>query len=258
MKRFTHSSGHEVLTTFNQGQYVPIMCFDAIPNETLRLRSELLIRTQPLLAPIYAKCKATISYYGVPTRIIWKDFDQFRTGGASGDSTVEAPYIMSPPVTGWAVGSLADYLGFPTGVPDLKCSALPFRAYARIWNDYVRDKDLMPELVVSTGNGLDTTTSTVLKNVCWAKDTRNTARPYPQKGAAVSIPLTGNAPVRGLGFAQPLGSVPGASGTTYESGDTGATSVTYPTSVLGSNTNQMNLLRVKMASASTTQPHRLS
>lgn len=195
MKRFLHNCSHEVLTTFNQGNFIPIMCFDAIPHETLRLGSELLIRTQPLLAPIYAKCKVVLSYYAVPLRILQTDFEQFRTGGPTGDSNVEPPYILSPADTGFAVGSLADYLGCPTGVPNLKVSAFPFRAYNRVWNDYIRDKDLQAERAVGTGNGLDTTTDISLANICWEKNNFTTARPTPQQGSAVAIPVEGSAPV---------------------------------------------------------------
>lgn len=200
MKRFLHNASHEVLTTFNQGNFVPILCFDAIPNETLRLGSELLIRTQPLLAPIYAKCKVVISYYAVPLRILQDNFDEFRTGGPNGDSAVEPAYIMSPPDVGFAVGSLADYLGVPTGVPNLKVSAYPFRAYNRVWNDYIRDKDLQAERTIGTGGGLDTTTDLSLANICWEKNNYTTARPTPQQGAAVSIPIEGIAPVSGLAY----------------------------------------------------------
>lgn len=195
MKRFLHNCSHEVLTTFNQGQFVPIMAFDAPPNETLRVSSDLLVRTQPLLAPIYAKCKVVISYYAVPIRLIWSEFDQFRTGGASGDANIVAPYITAPAVTGFPVGSLMDYLGAPTGIPNLQVSALFARAYNLVWNTFIRDKDLQTAATISLASGSDTTTSTDLRHVCWEKNNYTTARPYPQKGDAVSIPLTGNSPV---------------------------------------------------------------
>lgn len=248
MKRFTHNASHEVLLTFNQGQYVPIMAFDAAPNETLRLASELVVRTQPLLAPIYAKCKAVISYYAIPNRLVWTNFDQFRTGGATGDSVVQAPYILSPAVTGWPVGSLADYLGFPTGIPNLKCDARPFRAYALVWNDYVRDKDLQPALPISLGDGLDTTTNTVLQNVCWEKNNLTTARPTPQKGTAVSIPLTGNAPVTGVGFNAVTGATTSPS-VIRESGKVSTT--TYPNAVSLADSATVNALRIRTATSGT-------
>jgi len=201
MKRFLHDSSHEVLTTFNQGNFIPIQVFDAVPNETLRLGADLVIRTQPLLAPIYAKCKVVVSYYAIPIRLVWPEFDKFRTGGPDGDSTVQAPYITIPE-GGFPVGSLMDYLGCPTDVGDgTRVSALYARAYNLVWNMFIRDKDLQPPRVINTGNGADTTTDLTLANICWEKNNYTTARPYPQKGDAVSIPLTGDAPViaNGLG-----------------------------------------------------------
>lgn len=200
MKRFLHNASHEVLTTFNQGQFIPILTFDAHPNETLQLKSDLILRTQPLNAPIYAKCKVVITYYAIPIRLLWAEFDQFRTGGADGDANIVAPYVTSPASVGWAIGSLMDYLGAPTGVPDLQASALFARAYNLVWNTFIRDKDLQPARVISTASGSDTTTDLTLANICWEKDNYTSARPYPQKGDAVSIPLTGDAPVGGIGI----------------------------------------------------------
>ena len=204
---------------------------------------------------MYHEIDAKIHHWFIPARTLWQDFPEFITGGPDGLDNTTPPYIDMPAVTGAAIGSLADYLGVPTGVPNLRVSALPFRAYAHVWNEYYRDQDLQAPLLVSDGNGADTTTSTALQFGCWEKDYFTSARPSPQKGPSVSIPLTGNAPVRGIGFTQPLGTAPAAQSNVFESGDTGATVRSYGNAVYGSNTNQMNLLRIKTASGSTTQPH---
>ena len=65
-----------------------------------------------------------------------------------------------------------------------------------IWNNYYRDQDLQTPLVVSDGNGQDTTTNTTLQYGCWEKDYFTSARATPQKGPAVTIPLVGDAPVK--------------------------------------------------------------
>ena len=66
---------------------------------------------------------------------------------------------------------------------------LPFRAYASIWNNYFRDQDLQAELAISYDSGPDSTTSTTLQRAAWQKDYFTTARPWPQKGPAVTIPV---------------------------------------------------------------------
>ena len=56
------------------------------------------------------------------------------------------PTITMPAGGGAVVGSLADYLGVPTGVNSLEVSALPFRGYAMIWNEWYRDQDLQTDI----------------------------------------------------------------------------------------------------------------
>lgn len=98
---------------------------------------------------------------------------------------------------GFAVGSLADYLGVPTGVASRDVSALPFRGYAKIWNEFYRDQDLETELTIDITSGADTTTNTTLQNADWEKDYFTTCRPWAQKGPAISLPLGSSAPVIG-------------------------------------------------------------
>lgn len=199
MKSALHNLSHQVKLSGNMGNLIPICVMECLPADVIDHSTAALIRTQPLLAPVMHEVDAKIHHWFVPTRTIWKDFPDFITGGPDGTDNTEAPYIDMPAVGGAAIGSLADYLGVPTGVNSLRVSALPFRAYAKIWNEYYRDQDLQTELVVSVGNGADTTTSTALQNGCWEKDYFTSARSSPQKGPAVSIPLTGTAPVEGIG-----------------------------------------------------------
>jgi hypothetical protein len=86
------------------------------------------------------------------------------------------------------VGTLADYLGLPLAKNAISVSALPFRAYAMIWNHFFRDQRLQEELPISL-DGPDTTTSTALQSAAWQKDYFTTASPEPQLGPAVSVPV---------------------------------------------------------------------
>lgn len=201
MKSALHNLGHKVKLSANMGELIPIAVVEALPGDVFDHSTSCLVRTQPLVAPVYHEIDAKIHHWYVPTRDLWDDFPDFITGGPDGADNTVAPYIDMPAVTGATIGSLADYLGVPTGVASLRVSALPFRAYARIYNEYYRDQDLQTELAMSRGNGADTTTNTTLQFGCWEKDYFTSARLYPQKGPAVTIPLTGYAPVEGIALA---------------------------------------------------------
>lgn len=198
-KSAIHNLSHTVKFSSKMGSLLPITCFDVVPGDKIDHRMTALLRTQPLLAPVMHAVDIDLHAFFVPDRLIWTDSPEFQSGGDDGLDATVAPYMMSPPTTGYAKGSLGDYLGLPIGVPDLKHSACPFRAYNTIYNHYYRDSQLMPEVTTSKGNGLDTTTNRNLLYPAWKRDYFTTCRPSPQLGAEVSIPLTGDAPVVGDG-----------------------------------------------------------
>ena len=97
------------------------------------------------------------------------------------------------------IGGLLDYLGVPPYVDALPISALPVRGYQLIFNEWYRDQDLVGAIPISKASGNDTTTDRFLRNAAWEKDYFTSSRPWTQKGPTVSIPLTGDAPVIGVG-----------------------------------------------------------
>ena len=90
---------------------------------------------------------------------------------------------------------------------NLIVSALPFRAYSLIWNEFYRDQDLQTALTISKASGPDTTTNIQLQNVAWEKDYFTTARPWTQKGPEITIPLGTTAPVQADGELRIKGSL---------------------------------------------------
>lgn len=196
--RNKHNLSHKKLFSCDMGELVPCGMYEVLPGDTVQQATSALVRCAPMLAPVMHPVNTRIHHWFVPYRLLWEEFEDFITGGPDGMDDSAYPTITLPGGGGVTVGTLADYMGIPLGVPSLSVSALPFRAYAFIWNEWYRDQDLQTELVWSDASGVDTTTNTALQNVAWEKDYFTAARPWEQKGPAITIPLGTAAPVLGL------------------------------------------------------------
>lgn len=197
MKRSKFNLSHSRLASFDMGQLIPIGLVEVLPGDTIQHAAHMLLRAMPLATPPMHHVVCRVHHWYVPHRIVFPEFEQFITGGADGNDATEFPTISLSSV---AEKSLADYLGIPTTFTG-SVSALPFRAYAKIWNENYRDQDLQTPLAVDDGAGVDATTSTSLQNSCWEKDYFTTARPWEQKGDAVTLPIGSTAPVISTGAA---------------------------------------------------------
>ncbi len=188
MKKNKFYLSHDNSLTMDMGKLVPFCLIETLPNDSFRISCDSFVRAQPMLAPLMHKVDIKTEFWYVPNRIIWDDFEDFITAGLSGVDTPNFPTIDINPL--FTKNPLANYLGLPNVDNNLVVNALPFRAYAEIWNTRYRDEDLDSEVNVSYASGVDTTTNTKLLNRRWQKDYFTTARLSTQRGSEISVPVT--------------------------------------------------------------------
>lgn len=232
MKRSKHSLGFFRLLSGDMGALIPIGWFEVLPGDTIQHATSALVRASPMVSPAMHPVNVRIHHWYVPYRLIWSEFEDFITGGPNGTSLPSFPTMVISNAAPAAVGSLLDYLGIPTGTVwtagAADYSALPVRAYQKIWNENYRDEDLETLAAISTASGVDATTAQTIKNISWEKDYFTSSRPWEQKGPAVTLPLGTKAPISGLGVA--VGSTFPTAGATIKDATTGAAGVVYPNS----------------------------
>lgn len=202
-KRYKFPLSHYKLLTCDMGELIPVSWFEALPGDTIQMQTSAFIRVAPTLAPIMTPCHVEFRTFSVPLRLLWDNgpddnFEDFITGGPDGMDTGVPPYFTIASGTTIKVGTLADYLGIPAGEAyssDVNVSAFPFRAYYKIWNEYFRDEDLQQETPLGNAvTGGDVGDDTAVLNagparVSWKKDYFTVARPWEQKGTAVTVPV---------------------------------------------------------------------
>lgn len=197
MNRSKFALSYTKLLSCDMGELVPVGLTEVLPGDTIQHATSALVRAAPLLAPVMHPVHVRLHHWFVPHRLVWDDWEDFITGGSDGMNDADFPVITFPN-GGPEVGTLADYLGVPTDIVNAggtAVSALPFRGYALIWNEWYRDQDLQSELVIDLSEGADTTTSVALQNCAWEKDYFTSARGFEQKGPSITIPLGDTAPV---------------------------------------------------------------
>lgn len=155
-----------VLTTFNAGYLVPLWDREMLPGETIEIDPSFIVRSQTPIHPVMDDAFLDVYCWYCPNRLVQDSWEKVM-GGIKFDYWGDTTEKVVPKVTagsnGFLQGSVADYFGLPIGVPGIEVNALPFRMYALIGNEYVRDQNLQPPYACPT-NDTDVTSPTSLSD----------------------------------------------------------------------------------------------
>lgn len=187
--------------TCQMGQLVPFMCQEVLPGDQFKNISNILVRFNPLVAPMMHRVDVYTHFFFVPNRLIWDEWEDFITGGEDGLQHPIKPYttwrqlikqtFYHGPSSQYVKpgsltpGSLLDYLGYNFGLTDVQLNSIkqagnidsldydwldvpmdvmPLRAYQLIYNEYYRNQNTQSEIEFYKGSGFIQADSNVNSN----------------------------------------------------------------------------------------------
>lgn len=229
IRRARFKRNYSNTTTINEGEIVPIYVDEVLPGDTINLTQNSLVRMATPIYPVMDNCYLDIYYFFCPNRLLWEHWENLM---GQNDESYWAPKTeysvpqLTAPSGGWNEGTIADYMGIPIKVENISINAMPFRAYARIWNEWFRDENLQQPVVQDIDDATNTGSNTG-KELTDAQngglplkagkmhDYFTSCLPEPQKGEAVTLAVGDNMfpvygfdinrePITGTGNAQPV------------------------------------------------------
>lgn len=217
MRRTKFDRSHVYKTTFDSGKLIPVFIDEVLPGDTSKLSVRYFSRLATPIKPIMDNVYLDWFFFFVPNRLVWNHWQNFCFEQEDPDDSTD--YVC--PTTSLAgaasdtlhgVGTLWDYFGLPTGLPNTisGINALPFRGVYLIYNEWFRDENLQKSVKIQKGDTNEVfDSSRAADQPEWLKgipksylpcpprgkrhDYFTSALPWTQKGPGVSIGLAGTA-----------------------------------------------------------------
>ena len=184
--RFNRSKSHR--TSIKTGKLTPFFIDEVLPGDTFDVNMNFVLRGATPLYPTMDNAVVDTYFFFVPHRLVWKDWEKFNgfneNPWTQGQQEILIPSLRTVSLnrtagSNWPANlncygkpeDLASCLLIPSmqftqdlniGVlvkdvlPDV--SLLPFRSYAKIWNDWFRDQNTQGTILYSMGSVVNTDT----------------------------------------------------------------------------------------------------
>ena len=209
--RSTFDRNQKIVTSGEVGKLIPFFIDEVLPGDTFQVDTHAVIRFTPMVSCPLDDIVFDTYYFYVPNRIVYDDWVRFMgesdTSAWTTPPTYKVPKITAPD-GGWNNGTIADYLGIPTKVSNISVNALPFRAFAKIYDYFFRDENVQDHVNcptdgvnrtgVNTGNYVtDLHLGGAVPYANKLHDAFTSCLPNTQKGGdPATLKMTGFVPVR--------------------------------------------------------------
>lgn len=206
-RRSIQDLSHSVKTSGNVGTLYPFDVQEVYPGDSFKVKTSVVTRlTSTFLKPVVDNLFMDVYHFWCPSRQLYQKwnniFGENTESPYANTVEYEAPSLVGPRSV--FAKSVAQYLGMPVGTlsGNIPINILPFRAFAKVYNEWFRDQNNVNPMHIQFG---ETTTSEQLNNNAWAPnnyfgklpkvsklhDYFTVALPSPQKGQAPLIPVEG-------------------------------------------------------------------
>lgn len=116
-KRNTFDLSHQNNLTLNFGKLIPVLCQEVLPGDSFKIDPSFGLRYMPQVFPVQTRQRASIKYYYVRNRNLWKDWPDF-IGKTKEGLTLPYLYFDGGEQYYLRPSSLADYMGVPIYIKD--------------------------------------------------------------------------------------------------------------------------------------------